>query len=109
MTDDDLEITVQNGVAAKPTIPRIGDEIILPDGKTLLVLSVQRAKAVVADAGSKAPEMEANLRAAMGDLWRETYWKVLVKHKGGGSPFWMDVMDVERHGGQIESHHREIE
>jgi hypothetical protein len=107
---DDLETTVPNGVAAvvQEVIPRMGDEIVLPDGKRLIVLSVQRAKGVLMDAGSRASEVEASMRAAMGDRWRETYWKAYVRHGTGGNPFWLDVMDVRRHEGIIESHHREI-
>jgi len=106
---DDLETTVENGVAAKPVIPRIGDEIVLPDGKRLLVLSVQRAKSVLMDAAGDAPEVESTMRSMMGNYWRETYWKAMVRHRNGGTPFWMDVMDMDRHGGKVESHHREID
>ena len=106
---DDLEITRENGVAAESVvIPRMGDEIVLPDGKVLLVLSVQRAKTVVEDAAGRAPEMEAHLRATMGDYWRQRYWKAMVRHRKGGSPFWIDVMDMNRLGGVIEAHHREM-
>ena len=105
--NDDLDITVQNG-PAPVTVPRMGDEILLPEGKRLIVLSVQRAKSVLMDAGDRASEVESSMRAKMGDRWRETYWKAYVKHETGGNPFWIDVMDMHRHNGGVESHHREI-
>lgn len=84
--------------------PRIGDEVVFEvKGATrrLLVIEVKDAGRVVK--GAKNPEDKAaTLRAAMGEEWLTRYWMALLKAESG-TLLWMDVLEVAKYGGRVES------
>lgn len=86
--------------------PRIGDEVVFEvkgGVRRLLVTEVKDAKRVVK--GAKNPdEKVANLRASMGDEWAARYWMALLKAESG-TLLWMDVLEVAKYGGKVESKH----
>jgi hypothetical protein len=90
--------------------PRIGDEVVFNRGvvgkeRRLVIVDVKSSKQVVT--GAKNPEERvANLRASMGEEWRETYWMALMR--SGNGVIWMDVLEVAKYGGEVESFHKEL-
>lgn len=87
--------------------PRVGDEIAVGKDR-LLVLSVVDADEELDEAGGRAPEVEAHIGAAMGDQWRDLYWKALVKNRRTGKTFYMNAIQCGAVGGEIMSSHIEV-
>lgn len=88
--------------------PRVGDEITWGDGDNLIVLGVTDARFEVESAGNRRNEVEAQIRAAMGEKWRETYWKALVKEPGSGKTFYVTSISAMMKRAEIISTHIEV-